>query len=261
MLVYAEVLPSTLGRAMYRINKNMRKYAPSWVTFTDDRANCDLQILDVIGKGSLEFIYNKDNYVFIQHCFNSSDDSSKETWMPYFSKAKLVTGFIDLPRLVNDNSFNYFRNPWGVDPDIFFKTDTEKVNTVMTTGYVASTESISEVYDAVRSISGDIIHVGGDLKLGTGYKHFENISDKSLVSLYNKSYFISGLRKMEGFELPILEGLLCGTRGITYRSEHYTHWFGDLVEYVEEDDYALIGMYSEKTKQQVNQSLSQIIGR
>jgi hypothetical protein len=250
MLVYAEVLPTSLGRVMYRINKALKQYAPEWVKFTSNKDEADLQILDVIGKGSLEFLY-VDNYVLMQHCFLSSDDSSRDFWLPHISKAKMMTSYMNLPSLVGDNSFNFHRMPIGVDPNTFFRTDAEKVNLVLTTGYVASTESIAEVYDAVRSVSSDMIHVGGNLNLGIGSRHYENISDESLNSLYNKSYYVSGLRKMEGFEAPIIEGLLCGTRGICYNKEHYSYWFGDLVEYVEEDDYAMIGLYSEKTKEQV----------
>lgn len=250
MKVYAEVLPTSLGRVMYRINKALKQYAPDWVAFTEDWSEADLQILDVIGRGSLEFI-KCNNYILMQHCFLSSDDSSKETWLPHFNKAKLVTSYMNLPSLVGDNSFNFHRQPIGVDPNMFFRTEQEKVNLILTTGYVAATESINEVYEAVRASSGDMIHVGGDFKLGAGYTHFENISDESLNSLYNKSYFVSGLRKMEGFEAPILEGLLCGARGICYNKEHYSYWFGDLVEYVEEDDFAMLGVYSDNTRDQL----------
>lgn len=258
MLIYAEVLPSSLGRAMYRINKNMRKYAPEWVEFTDDKSKAEFQILDVIGKGSLEYLY-KDNYAILEHCFLSSDDASKETWMPVFDKAKLVGTYMDLPRLIGSNSFNFHRMPWGADPEIFFRLDdAEKYYSILTTGHVAETESIKEVYDALESTSGNIVHVGHDFKLGNRFRHFENISDESLVSLYNKSYYVSGLRKMEGFELPILEGLLCGARGVCYNSEHYSYWYGDLVEYVEEDDYAKLGSYSERTKQQLEELFSKL---
>lgn len=255
MIIYADILPPTLGRAMYRINKNMRRFAPEWVTFTEDRDKAELQILDIIGRGSLEYLY-KDNYIILQHCFLSSDDSSRETWLPVFAKAKLVATYMNLPQLIGSNSFNFHRIPWGADSEIFYKTDTEKIHTILTTGYVASTESINEVYDALKSTLGNMVHIGSDFKLGHNYKHFENISDESLTSLYNKSYYVSGLRKMEGFELPILEGLLCGTRGICYNKEHYSHWFGDLVEYVEEDDYATLGIYSNNTKEQLEKIFS-----
>ncbi len=255
MRIFAEVLPTSLGRAMYRINRNLRKYAPEWVTFTANKDEADFQILDVIGKGSIDFLYKK-NYAVLQHCFLSSDDASKETWLPIFDNAKLVATYMNLPELIKSNSFNFLRMPWGVDAEIFQKKPIEKVFTVLTTGYVAETESINEVYDAVNYLKGTVVHVGKNFKFGDRFHSVENISEEKLVELYNKSYYVSGLRKMEGFELPILEGLLCGARGICYNCDHYRHWFSDLVDYIDEDDYAKIGLYSNSTRDQLAGLLS-----
>jgi glycosyltransferase involved in cell wall biosynthesis len=254
MKVFAEVLPTSLGRAMYRLNKNIKKYAPPHVVFVDNPKSADIQILDVIGKGSLEFLQCK-RYVFYQHCYLSSDDASIENWSPLFRDAVMVATYMDLPRVMGyrdgEHNFNFYRTAYGADPEAFYKTSDAKVFTAITIGYVASTESIGEVYDAVKAAGGKQIHVGKNLGLGYNCKTVEGISDSELTKLYNQSLYVSGLRKMEGFEIPIIEGLLCGSRGICYNKDHYSHWFEDLVEYIEEDNYAEIGLYSDKTREQL----------
>jgi len=255
MRIFAEVLPSSMGKAMYRINENLRKYAPSWVEFTKDKDNADFQILDIIGTGSFEYLY-KDRYALLQHCFLTSESSSKDVWLPIFGKASLVATYMDLPRLLGDNSFNFYRMPWGADPEVFHKTQVNKFYSVLTTGHVSETESVNELYDSLRKTNGSIIHVGHNYKLGDRFHHKENISDASLTDLYNKSYYVSGLRKIEGFELPVVEGLLCGARGICYNSDHYSYWYKDFVEYIQEDDYSKIGSYSSFTERQLEELFS-----
>lgn len=239
--VYAEVLPTTLGRAMYRINGAIKRYAPSWATFTKERGEADLQILDVIGKGSLDFLYCE-KVIILQHCYLTAEADSKNLWNTLFEKSKLVVSYMDLPRLAGTNDFNFYRMPWGIDPVTFngFPSPKKDID-ILSTGYVASTESIQEAYDAVRKVGGSILNIGANFNFGLGFYSLENISEELLRRLYERSKYVIGLRKMEGFELPILEGLACGTRGICYNADHYSHWFGNLVEYVEEDPASLHG--------------------
>jgi glycosyltransferase involved in cell wall biosynthesis len=258
MKIYAEVLPTTLGRVVYRINKNLKQFAPPWAEFTKDPTQADVQILDVIGKGSLEFIKN-DNLIMFQHCYLTTETSDPAFWYPIFSSAKLVASYIDIPKLLGRDDFNFLRTPWGVDPNSFFSLGpVHKHFDVLSTGYVSSTESIQEAYNAVVRLGGHMVNIGHNFKFGRGFSHAENISDAELRKLYERSRYVIGLRKMEGYELPILEGLLCGTRGICYNSDHYTHWFGDLVEYIEEDPLSLCGVeYSKVVEDQIYNIISE----
>lgn len=231
--ILAEVYPKELGRVIYRINKYLKLLAPSYVNFVKEPSQADLQILDVIGQGSLKFKYNN-NIIYLQHCYLTAETTSQDYWLPLFKESKLVVTYMNLPKLTGSSDFSFLRLPWGVDPSVFFNTMKPKKYMALTTGYVASTESIQEVYDSVSKINQKLVHVGGNLKLGYYCDHFENISDEKLNELYNNSMFVCGLRKGEGFELPIIEGLMCGARGICFNADHYRFWYEDLVEYIEE---------------------------
>lgn len=60
------------------------------------------------------------------------------------------------------------------------------------------------------------------------------LTDISLSDLYSRCEFVSGLRRTEGFELPMAEGLLCGARPVTFDRPHYRRWFGSMADYVQE---------------------------
>ena len=46
--------------------------------------------------------------------------------------------------------------------------------------------------------------------------------------------FVSGLRRTEGFELPVIEGLFCGCRPVVFNSANYRQWFDGFAEFIEE---------------------------
>jgi len=80
-----------------------------------------------------------------------------------------------------------------------------------------------------------MIHVG--TPFGHTNKSYNNackISVGELRELYNKSKYVSALRRIEGFEKPAMEGLLCGARPICFDTPLYRYWYGDLAEYVPE---------------------------
>jgi glycosyltransferase involved in cell wall biosynthesis len=235
MNFYAEVLPKTMGRVMYRINGEIKKYAPSWVNFVQSPEKADVQILDVIGPGSFEFLY-KDKYILMEHCLITANMPSAEYLQERLSKAILVAGYLDMLGYLEFNNFNYFRTPWGADPKTFFPLDLKKKYSLFSTGHVAQTECIDAGYEAVKRCGTEMVHVGHDFNFGKGFLHFEDIDDSRMNSLYNQCYYVMGMRKIEGFELPIIEGLLTGTRGICLDYPVYHYWYGDLVKYVKDGE-------------------------
>jgi glycosyltransferase involved in cell wall biosynthesis len=251
MKIYYEVLPLTLGRIMHRLNKHIKQYAPDWAVFVDNMDDAEFQILDVVGSGSLENL-KKDRHAIFQHCYITTENNTPEFWLPIFEKSVLTVSYMDLPSLVKSDKFPFLRNPMGADISVFRTTGEAKDLSVMTTGYIDNTESISEIADAVNRLNGTLIHVGGKMNLRCNSIQKEGISDDEMVSFYNRSYYVSGLRKQEGFEVPIVEGLLCGTRGICYNKDHYRYWYGDLVEYIEEDGFTEMSLYSPKVSLQLS---------
>lgn len=235
MRIFAEVLPRWVGKVMYRINYEMRRYAPSWAEFVADPTTCDLQILDVIGTGSLEYLYNPKNYVLLQHCYLTAERQDTEFWVPLFRNAKMVTTYMDLQALTKSTDFNMHRMPWGVDTKIFRQLHHEKKADIMSTGHVADTECIDSAYKACLATGGRLYHVGTNFKWDTPtYYNTDNITDIEMAGLYSRSRYTIGLRRGEGFELPILEGLACYSRGIALDTPQYRYWYDDLVEYVPE---------------------------
>jgi glycosyltransferase involved in cell wall biosynthesis len=60
------------------------------------------------------------------------------------------------------------------------------------------------------------------------------LRDIELAEFWSQCSFVAGLRRIEGFELPALEGLMCGARPIMFDAPHYRRWFGEHAEYVPE---------------------------
>lgn len=249
MKVFAEVLPRNLGLVMYRINKEMKKAAPTGTVFVTNPDEADIQILDIIGLGSLEFLYKKDNYVLLQHCYLTAERQDAAFWVPLFNKAKLVATYMNLQALTGSIDFNFLRMPWGVDGRIFKPIHNIKKFEIMATGHIADTECIDSAYEACRAVEGKLIHVGANFGWDPRYYvNASNISDLEMSSCYSLSRYTIGMRRGEGFELPILEGLASGSRGITLDTPQYRHWFGDLVEYV-----------PEKNPEEITESLIKIL--
>jgi glycosyltransferase involved in cell wall biosynthesis len=60
------------------------------------------------------------------------------------------------------------------------------------------------------------------------------IDDHRLAEYYSQARYVSGLRRGEGFELPVVEGLACGARPICFDLPCYTHWFAEHAVFVPE---------------------------
>lgn len=234
MKVYAEVIPASLGRAMHRINKNLKRYAPDDILFVDKPEDADIQILDSLEESSLKNVRNK-NYVLLQHCIHTASPPEKP-WSYFFHEAKMVVSYLDLPGLIKYDDFNFYRTPYGADSSLFYNQRLQRNIDGVTTGYVAITECINEVHDAIKRYNGKMVHIGGNLNLSNA-KHVENISDEQLNHYYNTTRYVFSLRRVEGFEFPIIEGTLCGARGVCINDPCYTYWYHDLVEYVDDTDF------------------------
>ena len=156
--------------------------------------------------------------------------------------------------------FPLYYAPLGVDDQVFNFNAARGVRdiTMLTTGYVAESEGIREVSEAVRRVNGWHLHVGPDLKFGAHVTSISGISDARLASLYGRAKFVAGLRRCEGFELPAAEGLLCGARPILFDTLHYKQWFSKWGVFVPEDDPDSVATAIEKV---FRQNLPQVTQR
>jgi glycosyltransferase involved in cell wall biosynthesis len=236
MRVYAEVQPPWLGLAMHRVNSELRRHAPSGISFARSVHDADLQILHVIGVGSLDHLLH-DRYVLIQYCFLTTERPAS-FWLPLFQQARLVMSYYDLPSLASCSNFPFYRAPLGVDGRVFYdRRRASRPASVLTTGHDASGEAIQECRDAAARVNQPMIHVGSHFEfMGDGCLVANGISDDRLAELYSEARYVSGLRRGEGFELPVIEGLACGARPICFDQPAYRHWFNGHAVFVPESD-------------------------
>ena len=134
------------------------------------------------------------------------------------------------------------RGPWGCQPDIWSKEN--GVNNdefeILCTGEIAHTEGIRECVAACDALNTKMLHVGRDFKYtNKSYTNMHNLSHGEMKRAYNASKWVSALRRIEGFEKPAIEGLLCGARPICFDTPLYRYWYGDLARYVREADEAI----------------------
>lgn len=247
-----------LGRAMTRITMALAAHAPKDVRLVSTIQAADVVVHHVIGLRNLhpttdlpELVKEQGKpYVVLQYCLRSTETADPNVWVPLWSGARAVWSYYDLESYARqdgylapgqDLPFRFYHAPLGVDGSVFQQTPGLDGRFLMaTSGYVSESECVGECAQAVKNVGGKMFHLGPDLKLGEHVECRVGISDKALVDAYSQSAYVSGLRRGEGFELPMLEGLACGARPITFDQPHYRGWYGEHAEYVTEAEPAAV---------------------
>jgi glycosyltransferase involved in cell wall biosynthesis len=228
MKVWFEVHNPRLGRVMFRITEEYKKHAPKSVEFVPNIVDADLVISHVLGTFCARRILAYDKpFIAIQHCLKTGGQISgyEEMW----NKAHFVSGYDNLQPLMP----RFLRLPWGVDTDVFYPITDEKIYMGMTHGYSAKGEPIIEWHDAARALGKQSAHLNSECYVDTtDVTRFDAITDAELARIYSQSYYTSAMRFVEGFEVPGIEALACGSRPITFDLECFEYWYGDLAEYV-----------------------------
>jgi len=246
---------------MHRIRNALIRYAPSEVEFTDKPEGA-VHILDFIGQhpiiedrilhpstGLMRTVPSlpvSPKYVIIYHC------PPLPEYLKYVSEYKallegsiLVFGTYERGYLFpNDARVNYYRTPWGYDPEVFYPRVSEKKYLALTTGYVVSDEHIDWIAYACRVYDKPLVHIGGrgvveellTMLKGLRVSHYENVSDDEMANLYSSSWFVNAMRETLGFELPAVEGYACGSQPILLDLPCYRYWFSDFGVFVKSRD-------------------------
>lgn len=216
-----------LGMVFHRVDKAYHDWAPSTVQWVDTPEEADVQIVHILGKGELKNIKNP-NYIVIQSCYHTQDIPPTDDGLrPLWENAILVVSFHDLPSYQPNWDFRFHGMPFGADDCVFFPTprSRSRAKAVLSTGHISSTESLEELFTACVETGYKMAHLGADFGWDTDtFKHYENLSDEDVRVLYNTVNYTSCLRRIEGFELPAIEGLLCGARPITFSLSTY-RWY------------------------------------
>ena len=231
-------------KAIDRIADALRKYIPEGMELVQSEDEAELVIIYAFGlrrgvKHHTERLLKAGKkYAIVQICIRNTPNPKTEDWLPIWQKAQLVWSYFDLNRYCvedgNLGNFNFYFAPLGVNSEIFQQTGELKDYIVASSGHGFSRESMREIVLAAREVNRRVFHIGQAMEVGRDIDYSNGMSDADLAKSLSRCSFVAGLRRTEGFELPVIEGLLCGARPICFDKPHYRTWFASLPEYIPE---------------------------
>lgn len=246
--VYLEP-PKDLSRAMTRVARAMEKYAPlRTIEVVRHRTDADLEVLHVIGYPETvarveELKQQGKKYAIIQYCIRSTQEPNTDKWMDIWAGAEWVWSYYDLVALAYEDKVkcrfnNFYHAPLGIDEE--FTRDipamAHKVYGLTTSGYVAESECVDLAIEATKQAKLNHFHLGPKISSEPHVTYSLGVNDRLLASIYRRCAMVSGLRRVEGFELPVIEGMACGARPIVFDRRHYREWFGAFATFIPETD-------------------------
>jgi hypothetical protein len=258
-----------------RIAEALARYAPTGIDITHNRSEAELIVIHVLGRvGSLsretaELLAEGRRYALIQYTLRSTQKPHTSHWWPVWQQAKTIWCTYDLRAKMAEDKLDpssiqalpHYYAPYGADHNIFTLQLPAHPRPFLlcTTGFSWMTESVREVATAASRHGGKVFHLGPELNRDY-ITCAMGIDDQTLATYYRQCQWVSGLRRTEGFELPAVEGLLCGARPILYDCPHYTHWYGPHAEYVPQYELRedilqhLTGFFSRKKLRKVTRA-------
>lgn len=272
--------PAGLSLGIQRVGQQLARTAPKTVTVVDRQDQADLTILHVIGYPETaqrchQILNEGRSYAIVQYCLRTTQRPHSGDWLPWWQGARAVWSYYDLAAALEADvrpyphswRVRFHHAPLGVDADLF--QDTPAVPrrfTALTSGYIAETECAGEVAAAVKLQGGRQFHLGPDLGLGDHVTSLHGFSDIDLAGVYRSCQWVTGLRRIEGFELPAAEGLLCGARAVVFDRPHYRRWFEGLATFIPEDTpaavtAALANLFSEPARPLTPSERTEAMGR
>lgn len=240
--------------AMVRIANALAKYLPSHYEIVSDSEKADLCVFYPVSYEwrhyMQECLDRGQEYALIQCCYKSSGGWFNE-WKPFWDKAVIVWSYLNLAEDVYTGAklaadFNYYEAPLGIDEAFTLPCVTNpKRDYIVTTGTVHGNgqEAILECWQAARECGLGVVHVGQypqNIPIGLSKGCFGTINlvtgctDRTLRGIYQNAKYVCSLRYVEGFELPALEALSCGTRSIVFTQHATTKWFFGYADFVPE---------------------------
>lgn len=240
--------PDTSSRGIMRVVKALEDYAPSFVDIVQRPQDADLEVIHVYGR--YEAIKQRIKrlqkvgkpYAMIQYAIRSTMHPETSDWMELWNRSKIVWSYYNLPVLSAEDGtyegFNFYYAPLGVDPSVFYRRETGSNSqyTIAACSKHALAEGARECAFATKRVNHKMFFLGHELRRGEDIVCKQNISDDDLAHYYSECMFVSGLRRIEGFELPVIEGALCGARPIVFDQPHYREWFRDFAIFIPETD-------------------------
>jgi len=249
MKVYLEFCVQ--DRAITRIADAIKKYLPLEHELVSTKEEADLVFIASYRNRRYTqkqvdwAINNNKKYAIVQVNLRGAEltkCTNTAIWRPMWERAEVVWSFHDLVKSCQEEqtpvNFNFYYAPLGVESDVFKETKSERKYLILSTGSgrAWNKECKNEILLAVQGLNRKIF------QLGTGENtdiitYSNDMDDETLAKYYSQCEFVSGLRRVEGFELPIIEGLLCGARPICFDTPNYRHWFNEIAEFIPEDTH------------------------
>jgi hypothetical protein len=241
-----------MSRGIRRVADALVRYKPTHVQIVDAEEEAELQIVHMVGNGQRQRWHDDPPrpYAVVQYCLRTTELPNTRDWLTVWSRAKSVWSYYDLFHLcLVDNAwdwagghrdpFNFYHAPLGTDSTTFRPSQPARKNYLIgTSGFIAETEGIREAHAACQRLNRMQLHLGPNLEIGDDITYIRDVPDGVLADFWSRCSFVAGLRRCEGFELPAVEGLLCGSRAIVFDAPHYRRWFEEHAEYVPETDAA-----------------------
>lgn len=237
-----------LSRAMDRVAKNLIVYMGHGIQPVNLQEDADLELLHVIGYPETVAAIDRitsagKKYGVIQYCLRSTQEPNTEKWLDIWKGAEIVWSYYDLDQACKeDQQFvgaralsRFYISPLGADAKVFQPVPSKRPYAILTSGYIPETEGVLEAELATQECGMKMVHLGPvDDRYGSHVRTVLNISDPQLAEQYSLCRYVAGLRRVEGFELPAAEGLLCGARPIMFDRPHYRRWFENLADFIPE---------------------------
>jgi len=229
------------SRAMVRVAGALKRFAPSSVTFAEEQKDADLCVLHAIGADSVKGTTDSQPYAVIQYCLETAGMNDPE-WRKVWRRSQLVWSYYNLKNKGGNKDFPFYYAPLGIDTTFYCgRLGYQRDITLLTSGFVSGPceESIEEAAWAVYGAGGKTVHLGPSNIKGMGvpppgWSFAYDIADLDLMNLYSRTKWVSGLRHIEGFELPALEGLVCGARPVVFDREEMRQWYNGHAVFIPE---------------------------
>lgn len=248
--------------AMVRIANALTKYIPPHYQVVPEREQADLCIFYPVSYDWTHYlkecIDRRQEYALVQCCYKSGrieeDQIKFDIWQPWWNRSLVVWSYLNLLDEHEDNKeIPFYHAPLGIDEAFTLPCVTHpKRDYIVTTGTVhgRGAEAIEECWQAASRCGLDVVHVGSwPLNIGQGIDMMRNdtvfwnltnvrclngVTDQTLRGIYQNAKYVCSLRYIEGFELPALEALSCGTRSIVFTQPATTKWFFGYTDFVPE---------------------------
>lgn len=263
MLKVAEILNPSFGKAFYRISSALHKYTEGRIEWCSPDV-ADLTLVHVVGGGEIASLEKYNNTVIMQHCLFTTSVPF-DLWEKYWNKARLVISYQDFNEYTS-KKINMFATPWGAEPDIFYNTNEKRDIKIFTTGHVAYTENIDNVFRACVKTNNILYHTGENFRWdANNYRHLVYMNDETYSYMLRKTEYVACLRSIEGFEMAGIEGAFCGARPLVLDLPSYQWYkkFGvfinpneDIIDQVADIISKLSTPYSEEEAQYIKETFS-----